>query len=128
MILKHKDALIAYAKMMNNLDSSEFESIISDDFCYESQAVFEGIQGKKNFVEYIRAKLIAISKANATVYAELANLSNNDANECVVIAQNDKSNLVATVLLEVKQNKVSRIDICLVPDPKGTKRTGIYPS
>lgn len=122
-----KDALTAYAKMMNTLDSSEFESMLSDDFSYESQAVLSAINGKNEFVDYIRPKLLTIKKANAKVYAELAELSAYGQNECVVVAQELKDNLVATVYIKVSEGKITRLDMCLVPDPKTAKRSGIYP-
>lgn len=42
-----KDALIAYAKMINTLDSTEFELLLEDNFFYESQVVMKPISGKK---------------------------------------------------------------------------------
>ncbi len=41
-----KDALIAYAKMMNTLDSTEFELLLEDNFSCESQTVMKPINGK----------------------------------------------------------------------------------
>ena len=35
--LTEKDALSIYAKMMHTLDSTEFESFLSEDFSYSSQ-------------------------------------------------------------------------------------------
>lgn len=126
-MISAKDALIAYAKMMNTLNSSEFESMLADDFSYESQAVLSAINGKKEFIEYIRPKLQTIKNANAKVYAELAELSAYGQNECVVVAQGSKDNLAATVYIKINNDKITRLDMCLVPDPKTAKRSGIYP-
>ena len=122
-----KDALIAYAKMMNTLDSSEFELLLDDNFSYESQTVFTSINDKKEFIAYIRGKLESIKKSNATVYAELAKLNAYGQSECVVLAQNDMNNLVATVYAKIEDGKIVRIDMCIVPNPNTAHRTGIYP-
>ena len=122
-----KDALVAYAKMMNTLDSSEFELLLDDNFSYESQTVFTSINEKKEFIAYIRGKLDSIKKANATVYAELAEMNAYGQSECVVLAQNDKNNLVASVYVNIQDGKIVRIDMCIVPDPRTAHRTGIYP-
>ena len=36
------------------------------------------------------------------------------AEPCVVMAQNDKENLVATVLTEVGDGKIRRFDMCII--------------
>ncbi len=126
-MLTTKDALIAYAKMMNTLDSSEFELLLADDFSFESQAVLTPLTGKKSFIEYIRPKLATVKQANATVYAELGELSAYGQTDCVVLAQNDKDNIGAIVYAKVKNGQIVRIDMCTVPNPKTAKRSGFYP-
>lgn len=127
-MLSNKDALITYAKMMNTLDSTEFESLLADDFQYESQTVLTPLNGKKEFIEYIRPKLSAIKNSNAVVFAELAELDAYGQKDCVLIAQNDKDNLLATVYAQVKENRIIRLDMCIAPDPKKALRTGVYPT
>lgn len=128
MMLSNRDALIAYAKMMNNLDSAEFESSLADEFEFESQSVLSPLIGKKEFIEYIRPKLRTIKISNTVIFAELAELNAYGQKDCVLIAQNDKDNLVATVYAKVDCGKIVRLDICTVPDPKSALRTGIYPA
>ena len=57
-----KEALSIYAKMMHTLDSSEFESYLSEDFTYSSQKVLTDMNSKDEFMEYIRPKLETIKK------------------------------------------------------------------
>jgi hypothetical protein len=59
-MLSTKDALIAYAKMINNLDSREFELLLGENLLYESQAVLKPIYSRHEFVDYIRQKLSSI--------------------------------------------------------------------
>ena len=58
--LTEKDSLSIYAKMMHTLDSSEFESFLSEDFSYSSQKVLTDMNSKNEFIEYVRPKLEAI--------------------------------------------------------------------
>ena len=69
--LTEKDALSIYARMMHSLDSSEFESFLSEDFLYTSQKVLIDMNSKDEFIEYIRPKLKITKKTNSDVYAEL---------------------------------------------------------
>lgn len=127
MELTTKQALTAYAEMMNSCDSTNFEKLLADDLVSTSQAVLTDITSKTEFITYIRGKLQTIKQSNATVYAELGELNAYGHSECVVIAQGNKDNLVATAFITVKDNKVKQIDLCSVPPPSQAKRSGIYP-
>ena len=60
--ITEKEALSIYARMLHTLDSSEFESFLSEDFSYSSQKVLSDINSKDEFIEYIRPKLETIKK------------------------------------------------------------------
>ena len=128
MELTEFDALHAYARMLNRLDAKPFEEILADDFVYESQNVFQPLESKQEFMDYIEPKLRTIARANATVYAEMGTVAAYGRNQpCVILAQNDKSNLVGLVLAKVEGNKLKRIDLCVVPPPESAERSGEYP-
>jgi hypothetical protein len=127
-MLSTKDALIAYAKMMNNLNSIEFESLLDDNFSYESQAVLTPIISKQEFIDFIRQKLEAMKVAKVKIFAELAQLSAYGQSDCVVVAQGEKDNLIATIFVSLTGNKITKIDMCLIPEPRNAIRSGIYPS
>lgn len=127
MKLTTKQALTAYAEMMNCCDSSNFEKLLADDLVSTSQAVLTDITSKAEFVTYIKEKLQTIKQSNATVYAELGELDAYGHTDCVVIAQNDKDNLVAATFITVENNQVKKIDLCVIPPPSQAKRSGIYP-
>ena len=69
--ITEKEALRIYARMMHTLDSSEFESYLSEDFSYSSQKVLTDMNSKDEVIEYIRPKLKITKKTNSDVYAEL---------------------------------------------------------
>lgn len=128
MNLTKADALRAYAKMWNTLSTEALESLLADDFTYESQWVFEALTSKQAFLDYIRSKIETVRQAKAKVYAEMGVVSAyGERQPCVVLAQNAKSNLVGLVLAEVKDNKLTRIDLCIVPAPQAAERSGEYP-
>lgn len=128
MELTKADVLRAYAKMMNTLRTEPLEDLIAEDFTYESQWVVQALDSKQAFLSYIRTKLQTIAQAKATVYAEMGVvLAYGERQPCVVLAQDERSNLVGLVLAKVKDNKLARLDLCFVPPPQTAERSGDYP-
>ena len=126
-MLDIETALRAYASMMNTLDSSELEPLLSDDFHYASQMVLAEIESKQEYLDYINPKLEVVRASGTKVWAEMAMLTHSFPGPCIVIAQGDKENLVALVLAKVKGKQIERIDMCIVPTPQSAKRSGEYP-
>lgn len=129
MKLTEAAALRAYAKMMNTLDTAPLEPLLAEDFAYESQAVFQALESKQAFLDYIKPKLQTIARAKAIVYAEMGTVAAYGKQQpCVILAQNEKSNLVGLVLAKVDANKLKRLDLCVVPPPHSADRSGEYPT
>ena len=129
MEMTESDALRAYAKMMNTLTVEPLESLLSDDFVYESQTVFQALDSKQSFLDYITPKLQTISSTNAIVYAEMGMVKGYGKSQpYVILAQNDKTNLVALVLAKTDGDKLKRLDICIIPPPQTAVRSGEYPT
>ena len=128
MKLTQTEALRAYAKMMNTLNVSPLEPLLAENFTYESQMVFSALESKQEFLDYIRPKLQTIKNSGATVFAEMGTVhAYGQSQPCVVLAQNRKENLVALVLARVLEDKLSRLDLCIVPSPQSAERSGEYP-
>jgi len=128
MKLTEIDALRAYARMMNTLDTSHIEPLLDDNFCYSSQWMFGEIPSKQEFLDYIKPQLASIKQSGGRVYAEIAVIQAWGHNECVVTAEGERDNLIATVFARVNDGKIRRIDMCNMPSPSETMRTGEYPS
>ena len=126
-MLTKKKALVAYAKMLNSFSVSHLEPLLAEDFHYASQWVFEEITSKQDYLEYIAPKLLAVKNSTNTVFAEMGWIDAELPCPCVVLAQDEKDNLIATVLTEVENNKIKRIDLGFIPSPHSIKRTNIYP-
>lgn len=128
MLLTKETALRAYAKMLNTLNVDCLEPLLADDFTYESQYVFQALESKLVFLEYIRQKLKTIEKAKAPVFAEMGTvLAYGENQSCVILAQDDRENLVAIVLVETEGSKIKRLDLCMIPPPHAANRSGEYP-
>ena len=120
-------ALRAYAKMMNTLEAECFAPILSPDLRYNSQWVFSEMKGKQEYLDYIRGKLKTIANSGRGPYAEIGELDEYPFGHCVILAQDNVDNLIATLLVGIEDGLVSKIDMCAVPDPYAVKRTGEYP-
>jgi hypothetical protein len=127
MSLTKVEALRSYATMMNTLDASCLEPLLANDFHYASQWVFDEIESKSAYLEYIVPKLDAIRKSGATAWAEMGWLDREFPGPCVVMAQGDKDNLVAVVLAKIEDGKMKRLELCGAPSPHSARRTGEYP-
>ena len=92
-MLTIESALKAYASMMNTLDSSKLEPLLSPDFHYESQMVFSEITSKQEYLDYINPKLEAVRASGTVVWAEMGILTHSFPGPCVVLAQDEKRKL-----------------------------------
>jgi hypothetical protein len=116
-----------YAAMLNSRNQESFVNHLCDDFRMSSQSVLEDMIGKDAYTNYISKKLETIRNSGQQVYAELGTIEAYGHTECVVIAQDTKDNLVCIAYLTASSNKITRLDLCIVPPARQAKRTGIYP-
>jgi len=128
MKLKEIDALRAYARMMNTLDTAHIEPLLDENFRYSSQWMIGEIPSKQEFLDYIKPMLLSFRQSGSRFYAEIAHTNAWGHDDCIVTAEGDKENLIATVFAHVKGGKIRRIDMCGDPPPSATMRTGEYPS
>lgn len=127
MPLTEESALRAYAKILNTLNVDCLEPLLADDFTYESQQVLQPLESKQAFLDYICPKLKTIQLAKTAVFAEMGTVSVYGKNQsCLILAQNDRDNLVGLVLAKTDEKKLKRLDICIVPPPQTAERSGEY--
>ena len=126
--LTELSALREYAKMINNLSTKCLAPILASDFVYESQMVMEPIKFRSEFLDYMDSKLEMIVKTGSIVFAEMGTIEAYfQLRPCVILAQDDKDNLLGTALAEVEGNELKRIDLCVLPPPETAVRSGEYP-
>tara|TARA_B110000483_G_C17811705_1_gene395366 strand:+ start:43 stop:462 length:420 start_codon:yes stop_codon:yes gene_type:complete len=121
----NKELVIEFGKTWNNLDSSFIRDLLIQDFHYASQWVFSEIENKKDYLQYLDSKLSAIAESGGNLVAELGVLNNN---YCLVLNQvEDDNDNKTTFLINTKNGKITRADMCLVPAPESITMLGITP-
>jgi len=107
------------AQAWNELNTEHILPFMSEDIIYESQWVFSALNGKTEVLEYLNGKFETLRNSNdSKVKADLAYLPRMGMKLCLIMSQQLEEGLKeVTVLLEVKDNLISRIDICFLPDP-----------
>lgn len=62
----------AWAKAYNSFDVSELEALIDENVRVSSMWVFEDMEGRDTYLEYLRKKLTTIRNSDSVVRAEIA--------------------------------------------------------
>jgi hypothetical protein len=128
MHLTEKDALHAFAQMINSGNLNDFIPILHDGFQYNSQTVLSSLNTKSEFIAYMASKLTTLSGQPHRTVAEMAYLPTMNNRACLVMFQGDPLGPVCTVLAIVRDGKLAQIDLCLVPSWQSAVRTGERPA
>lgn len=127
MALSEYDAIKAYARMMNTRNLEHFEPLIADDIELNSQVQSEPVQGKQGFLDYLVNNLEKIAD-DAQVWAEIGAIHKSGRTRpCAVLSQYSRENMVASATVEIKDDKVKRLNLFFIPAPEEAKRTGDFP-
>ena len=132
--MTEEEACRIYASAWNRLSPDDLVTALDEHVRYSSQSVFSDVQGKEQVAEYFRNKMATIrSTPGASVFAQLAEtqpypMYPNPPRPCVVVAQGNPEDLVATVLFTVSTAKIVAIDMCLIPPPHTVRLLGEFPS
>ena len=119
------EACRAYARALNNLDPTHLEPWLHpDDFTSSSQWVMEEMKGKEAYLDYLKGKFETIRGSSSPVWAEIGYTKAFGAGDCVIIAQKDHKNLVATVLIKMEADKIKSISMCGIPSPTSVTEPG----
>lgn len=118
----------AYARMMNTLDYGALEPWLADDFQYTSHWVFTSITSKADYEAYIVPKLRNIKRGGCRIWAELAFTRVFGAGPCVVVAQGEPDRWIATLLITLRGDTISKAVLCAIPAPEDCERTGELPT
>ena len=90
--------------------------------------VFKPIKSKIEFLDFMNSKLETIANCRSTVFAEMGTIEAYFKQQpCIILAQDEKNNLIGTALAKVEGNKLKRIDLCIFPPPETAERSGEYP-
>ena len=136
----------SFCKAWNNLDATYIENCFADDFVYSSQMVLADLNGKEEYLNYIRAKFNAFKKGLNTVTAELGYYENEPcfiltltlANPIRAPYGNPKyitespnqplvKEVISTVLMKFENDLIKSAIMCVVPGISYITRTGNFP-
>ncbi len=124
----NNQTIIQLATAYNTLNESLFDEILTEDFSYESQYVFTPITGKKAFIKYISQKFQAIRDSNALVFAEVASIPmRNKLFNCLIMSQGRIEDRSGLLIIQFKDNKINRLDMCFVPHWSKAIPSGKFP-
>jgi len=123
-------ATISWARAVNLQDPSQAAELLADDVEIYFQWSFDDFVGKEAYLKYWRDKFAEVAPGDPRTMAELASTETfpippAKRRGCVVLHHDEKP--LATVLLAVTNNKITRISYCNIPGPDDCKRTGLYP-
>lgn len=126
--LTEKDAVFAFAKAWNRLDCTEFLDLLAKDAIYESQWVFNKLDGREAIAHYLTGKMDTIKNSEKKVRAELttARCGPDFGRDCVVLKQDENKNNDAVMIIEVENGQIKRCDLC-APELFDPAPTEIYP-
>ena len=116
------DLLKIVAKAYNNLDYKKIETMASEDIVYESQDFFSALEGKKAVMNYLQPKFEKVKNSGHPVFAEIGFIKD-QSRSCIIMSQGTVENKISVVLIEAREEKLSRIDICTV-FPHWSQATG----
>jgi len=75
----------------------------------------------------MQGKFQTIADSDRRPYAEIGELQEYPYGECVILAQDDIDNLIATVIVSIEGGLIAKLNMCAVPAPQSARRTGEYP-
>lgn len=130
--LTEKDAVFAFAKAWNRLDSEVFLMHLAPDARYASQWVFEELVGASEIGDYLRGKMRTVrahgvNDPRSRVRVEIGSTApGGDGRPCAFMIQGEANEVQAVVVFDVREGKVSRYDLC-IPQIHNATRTGVLP-
>jgi len=110
-MLTEKDAAMSYIKTWSSFDCTDFLNLLADDACYESQWVFDKLEGKEAIAEYLIGKLKTVKASDNKVRAELGMAKS--GKDCVYMYQGKGKHVKAVVFFDVVDNQIKRYDLCI---------------
>jgi hypothetical protein len=131
MLLQQFEKLQLIAKSWNSLDAALLADVLAEEIVFVSQWVLVSIEGKVNFLDYLTNKFQSIKEYSAhnlcSISAEVVLHPLLFNSPGLVITQITNSGVIqVSLFISIKDNFITRIDVCFIPDP--TDAIFIYPS
>jgi hypothetical protein len=125
--LTTREALMAYAAMINTGDPSALAPLLAPDVTYTSQNVLTDMVGKDAYLEFMAAKFETMRNAGLMPMADLAHRPGYGHVECAVLWQGNPPVPQCLVYADVVGEHLKAIHLCIVPAPESAKLLGLWP-
>ena len=119
--MAEKKILEIYANSWNTLNTEKLEKFIDDHVVYNSQWVYDTLNGKIEFMNYFNGKLETLKKSTSQtkVKAELKTIINYMEfirRPCIEVTQRTKEEEVQVyITIEINKGKITQINMCHIP-------------
>lgn len=125
--LTEREALTAYATMINTGDPSVLAPLLAPDFTYTSQNVLTDMVGKEVYLAFMTAKFGKMMRAGRVPMADLAHRPGYGHTECVVVWQGSPPAPQCLAYADVDAGRLQAIHLCIVPAPESARPLGLWP-
>ena len=125
--LTEREALVAYATMLNRADPSVLAPLLAEAFRLTSQQVLEDLVGKHAFLDYMTGKFETMREAGALHRADLARSPGYGHEEAVLIWQGEAPDPLVTVYADVADGRLTALHLCSLPSPRSGVPLGLWP-
>jgi len=116
-----------YAKAFNHLDTKFIKDLLADDFTYSSQKVFEGINCKNEYLNYLEIKFATIKNSKTNLVCRLAKYR---SKHCLALYQvcKGRPTITATLLIDSENGKIIRANMSMIPSINQIQLLDNFPS
>lgn len=126
-LLTTRDALIAYATMMNTGDATVVASLLAPEFRYTSQNVLSDLVGKEAYLDFMTAKFETMRKADVMPVADLVKLPGWGHVLGVVLWQGQPPERQCVVYADVADGVINAFHLCVIPSPEAALPYALWP-
>ena len=125
--LTEREALAAYATMLNRADPSALAPLLAEDFRLTSQQVLDDFVGKHAFLHYMIGTFDTMRRAGVLPRADLAPLPSHGHDETVLIWQGEAPDPLVTVYADVVDGRLTALNLYSLPRPRSGEPLGLWP-
>jgi len=126
-LLSERDALLAYATMLNTGDPAVLAPLLAPDFTYTSQSVLTDMVGKEAYLAFMATKFETMRKTGVMPMVDLAHRPGYGHSLCAVLWQGTPPVRQCLAYADVTEGRLKAIHLCVIPLPESARPLGLWP-
>ncbi|MEE4271571.1 MAG: hypothetical protein V2I67_07855 [Thermoanaerobaculales bacterium] len=120
----------AWALAHNTLDPAHLVRLLHKDVRIASQTVLEEMVGPDRYLEYLNGTFATFKRTGTEIRIELGEtapypMAPGAPRPCAIAHRDGHPEV--TVLFQIEEDKIRRIDLCMIPPPQSCKGSGVSP-